>query len=349
MMPDKLRCLMLGAGGMAGVYVRNFLPVLAGRVDVCGLVDVQEEPLQASGDFLGLPAAARFTDMQKAFETVEADFCIICIPPAFHKQAVLLAAERKLDILSEKPIAETWDDCAEIYRAAKTSGIKMQIVQNYRYNATMLTMKHVLDEGSLGRVNYIMGRFAADYRVRNSWGSAFRHEIGHSLLIEGSVHHFDMLRNLSGANCQTITGWEWNVDWSSFDGECNAHYLAKMTNGVVANYEGNCNEAALENSWHKESYRAECEHGAVVIDRDGVVRVWEKKTALQMREVPLLRSQYEGHHAIIDQFLTWKEGGPAPVTVIEDNIQSAAMLFGAIMASERNEAVDVQALVAGVQ
>lgn len=348
-MSDKLRCLMIGAGGMAAAYVRNFLPVFADRVEVAGLVDVKEEPLQASGDFLGLPQAARFTDMQQACDNTEADFCIICIPPKFHKNAVLLAAERKLDVLSEKPIADTWDDCAQIYRAAKASGIKMQIVQNYRYNATMLTMKHVLDEGSLGRLNYVMGRFAADYRVRNSWGSAFRHEIEHSLLIEGSVHHFDMLRNLSGANCRYITGWEWNLDWSSFDGQCNAHYLAKMTNGVVANYEGNCNAAALENSWHKEMYRAECEKGAVIIDRDGIVRVWEKQDGLQMREVPLLRPRYEGHNAIIDQFLTWKEGGPAPATIIEDNLQSAAMLFGAIMASDCNQAVDVQALVAELQ
>lgn len=347
-MPDKLKCLMLGAGGMAGHYIRGLFPVFADRLEVVGLVDVSEEPLAASGDFLGLPVSARFTDMAEAYAKVEADFCIICIPPAFHKQAVLLATERKLDVLSEKPIADTWEDCTAIYRAARASGVKFQVVQNYRYNATMLTMKQVLSEGSLGRINYLMGRFAADYRVRGAWG-AFRHEIAHSLLIEGSVHHFDMLRNLSGSNCQQITGWEWNPAWSSFDGESSGHYLAKMVSGVVANYEGNCNEAGVQNNWHQEFYRAECEHGSVVIDSDHVLRVWERKQgSVHMHEVPLLQPQYQGHHAIIDQFLNWKCGGPAPVTVIEDNIQSAGMLFGAIEASRTDMAVDVQALVAGI-
>jgi len=344
-MADKLRCLMVGAGGMAGGYVRNFFPLFADRMEVVGLVDVKPEPLALSGDLLNLDANCRFADMTEAFARVEANFCCIVIPPAFHRQAVLLAAERRMDILSEKPIADTWEDCVAIYQAVRASGVQMQVVQNYRYNATMLSVKQVLAEQRLGRCNYIMGRFAADYRVRGAWGM-FRHEIPHSLLIEGSVHHFDMLRNLSGADCAQIAGWDWNPEWSSFDGESSGHFLGRMSNGVVVNYEGNCNEAATQNSWHQELYRAECEGGAVTVDRDHVVRTWEKlPSGLRMEEVPLLRPQYEGHAAIIDQFLTWQEGGAAPVTVLEDNIYSAAMLFGAIRASEGNCVVDVGAMV----
>ena len=47
-------------------------------------------------------------------------------------------------------------------------------------------MRQVLREGSLGRINYIMARFAKDYRVYGSWGALFRHEIRHSLLIPGA-------------------------------------------------------------------------------------------------------------------------------------------------------------------
>ena len=345
-MADKLRCLMIGAGGMAGGYVRSFFPQFADRMEVVGLVDVRPEPLQLSGDFLGLPESRRFADMATAFDAVTADFCCIVIPPAYHRDAVLLAAERKMAILSEKPIADTWEDCTAIVRAVRSSGVPMQVVQNYRYNATMLTVRQVLSEQRLGRCNYLMGRFAADYRVRGAWG-AFRHEIPHSLLVEGSVHHFDMLRNLSGADCVQIAGWDWNPRWSSFDGESSGHFLGRMSNGVVVNYEGNCNEAGVQNTWHEEMYRAECEGGAVTVDSDLVVRTWEKlPTGLRMEEVPLLRPQYEGHCAIIDQFLTWQEGGPAPVTILDDNIKSAAMLFGALRASEGNCVVDVAAMVA---
>ena len=63
----------------------------------------------------------------------------------------------------------------------------------------------MLTSGRLGRLNYLVSRFAADYREYGSWG-IFRHEILHALLVEGGIHHFDQIRNLAGAHCATIFG-----------------------------------------------------------------------------------------------------------------------------------------------
>jgi predicted dehydrogenase len=78
----------------------------------------------------------------------------------------------------------------------------------------------------------------------------FRHEMAHGLLIEGGIHHLDQLRNLCGADCETIAGWDWNpghvrgetAAWQrsdSFDGEACALLVMRMTNGSFASYEGN--------------------------------------------------------------------------------------------------------------
>ena len=235
-MSAKYRCLMLGAGGMAGGWIRNFLPDFGDRMEIVGLVDIDEKPLAESGDFLGLPATARFESAKEAFGAVEADFCIIVTPPWVHEEAVVLAAEKGMAILSEKPVADTWEGCVRICRAVSDAGVKMEVIQNYRYDPTMLTVRDVLRSGRLGRVNYVMGRFADDYRVFGSWGE-FRHKIPHSLLVEGGVHHLDMLRNLAGSDVTSVGGWEWNPGWSSFDGESNAMLVMKMANGVHATYE----------------------------------------------------------------------------------------------------------------
>jgi predicted dehydrogenase len=338
-----LRCLMIGAGGMAGGYVRSFFPTFRERVEIVGLAEICQDVLDSAGDFLGLPAGARFTDLNEAFRLVEADFCTIVIPPAVHRSAVLAAVERRMPILSEKPIADTWEACLHIYRAVTSAGVPMQIVQNYRYTPRIMTLKAALADGRIGRANYIVARFAADYRQRGTWG-AFRHEIPHSLLVEGSVHHFDQIRHLAGADCRSIAGWEWNPGHPSFDGECCGLFVLQMTNDVRAQYEGNCLEAGWQNSWHGEFYRIEGEEGALLLDRDNIVRL-QRHTAgrgLTTEELPTLRGKYEGHTAIIDQFLTWMEGGPAPDTVLQDNIQSAAMLFAAIDASATGQVVDVQ-------
>lgn len=343
------RCLMIGAGGMAGGWIRSFYPRFRERAEIVGLVDVREEPLQSAGDFLGLPTNRRFQGMAEAFAQVEADYCTIVIPPAFHRDAVMHAVARGLPILSEKPIADTWEACLEIYRAVMGAGLPMQVVQNYRYTPRIQAIQQAVREGRIGNVRYIVSRFAADYRQRNAWG-AFRHEIPHSLLVEGSVHHFDQIRYLSGADCETIAGWEWRPEQPSFDGECCGLYVMRMTNDVRAQYEGNCLEAGWQNSWHEEYYRLEGENGALTVDRDNVVRllVHSSTQGLRIEELAPVRREYEGHAAIIDQFLTWLEGGPAPETRLEDNIKSAAMLFGAIEASQTNQTVNVAAKVAAI-
>jgi predicted dehydrogenase len=341
------RCLMIGGGGMAGSWLRRFFPPFAGRLEVVGLVDVSEAVLAEAGDFLGLPADRRFTRMAPAFETVDADFCAVVVPPAYHEEAVLGAVGRGLPILSEKPVADTWEASLRIRAAVRQAGLKMQVVQNYRYTVPNLTLREVLRGGALGRLNYLVGRFAADYRLYGSWGKAFRHEIPHGLLVEGSIHHFDMLRNLAGADCATLTGMEWNPDWSTSRGAFNALYLMEMTNGVRASYEGSGTAAGEQNSWHAELYRAECEGGAVAVGRDRTVRIHRLAPGggLVTEEVPPLRVAYEGHQQIVDQFLTWIEGGPTPPTALEDNIQSTAMLFGAIEAAAQRRVLDVQAFL----
>ncbi|OGG43703.1 MAG: hypothetical protein A3F84_27315 [Candidatus Handelsmanbacteria bacterium RIFCSPLOWO2_12_FULL_64_10] len=345
----KRRCLMIGAGGMAGAWIRRFYPNFRDRAEIVGLVDIKPDILKDAGDFLNLPPSRRFTDLRAAFQAVDADYCTIVIPPAAHRDAVTLAVERKMDIFSEKPIADTWDACVDIYRAVKRAGLRMLVIQNYRYTPRMLTMREVLRSGRLGRINYLMGRFAADYRKYGAWG-AFRHEIPHSLLVEGAVHHFDMLRNLSGADCKTVAGWEWNPAWSSFKGECNNLYVLTMSNGVRACYEGSGTGAGVQNSWHKEYYRAECEGGAVAVGRDDVVRVYEHRAGQGMRieEVPSVRPAHEGHNHLIHEWLNWLDGGPPPDTVLDDNLKSVATVFGAIEASRTNSVVDVEKMVAEV-
>lgn len=340
------RCLMIGAGGMAGGWIRTMFPNFRDRMRVVGLVDIRPEILNDGADFLGLPAGARFTDMSAAFEQVEADFCTIVIPPAAHEAAALGAAARGLPILSEKPIADTWDACRRIFRAVTDAGVKMQVVQNYRFTPRIMTLKKAVEGGDLGPPRYLIARFSADYRRRNSWGK-FRHEIPHSLLVEGSVHHFDQIRNLAGADCARISGWEWNPPNESFDGESQALYVMQMANGLHATYEGNCLGAGTQNGWHQEFFRVECESGAAVLDRDGTVRSVRHTAGrgVQVDDLPPVRLPHEGHHRIIEQFLDWLDGGPEPPTRLSDNIRSAAMLFGAIEASETGQVVDVAAQV----
>ena len=50
-------------------------------------------------------------------------------------------------------------------------------------------------------------------------------------------------------------------------------------------------------------------------------------------EVPAPPPAHEGHAWIVAEFLDWLDGGPTPATTLEDNIRTAATIFGAIEAA----------------
>ena len=225
------RCLMIGGGGMAGNWLRRFFPPFAGRLEVVGLVDVSEAVLAEAGDFLGLPAPRRFTRIAPAFETVDADFCAIVVPPAHHEEAVLGAVGRGLPILSEKPVADTWEASLRIRRCRAPGGAEDAGGPELPLHRAQPDPTGGAAGGRPGRLNYLVGRFAADYRLYGSWGKAFRHEIPHGLLVEGSVHHFDMLRNLAGADSPASPGGV-EPGLEHVQGRLQRLYLMEMTNGV---------------------------------------------------------------------------------------------------------------------
>lgn len=338
---------MIGAGGFAGAWVCKYLPTFSDRLQVTGLVDVNRLVLDQASDALGLAPEQRFTRMEEAFAQVKADFCILAIPPMHNKQAASLAVQRGLPVLSEKPIAGTWHSCLDIFGMVKRSDLKMAITQNYRFTRRILTLKHAVQKGELGAIISITARFAVDHR-HNS-GGKFRYSVPDIMLYEASVHHFDQLRNLAGADCAWITGKSWNPPGSGFETDCCGMFVMEMENGITCQYATSFIAMGVQNDWYREYYRVDCEKGSAIVDRDGTVHVVQHIAMgrTTVTELEPVSSGYQGNHeedghqTIIDQFLTWLDGGPVPPTEIADNIRTNAICFAAADASRLGRRVDV--------
>jgi predicted dehydrogenase len=120
-----------------------------------------------------------------------------------------------------------------------------------------------------------------------------------------------------------------------------------MANGTRASYEGSAVAAGLQNAWHRESYRAECENGSVTVGADQVVRIHRhtREGGVVSEEVPSPPLERDGHARIVADFLDWLDDGAAPATTLEDNLRTAATIFGAIEAAHTGQVVDVRAML----
>ncbi len=321
-------CLMIGGSGMAGGWIQNFVKNFSDRVKIIGLVDIKQEVLDRQGEALGLNPSQLFTDFHEACATVKADFCGIATPPPFHSPAAIAAMENGMPVICEKPIADTLDAAKAMTRASQKAGVPCTIIQNYRYAPNKQELVHIRTEGRLGRLQHIVGRYACDYRRYNSWGASWRHDMDFGLLFEGSVHHLDMLRFLSGGDCETLIGFGWNPEWSSFKHYSSGVYLMRMDNSVHTCYEGNSSAAGITNCWHQEYYRAEFEEGCVEIAGGNQITIHRVGRETEKYEAPAISRL--GHEYLFDEFLNWLDGGTPSATRIEDNIKSFALVIAAM-------------------
>ncbi|MDP6113255.1 MAG: Gfo/Idh/MocA family oxidoreductase [Planctomycetota bacterium] len=323
-------CLMFGGGGMAGGWLNHWATHFSDRIKVIGLVDVNEEILDQQAEKLGLEKNQLFTSTEDALNSVQADFAGVATPPQFHALQTIAALEAGMAVICEKPIAGTIEDARAMVEAANRTGLPVSIIQNYRYAPDKQEARRIVDEGRFGRLQHVVGRYACDYRKMNSWGPTWRHDMDFALLFEGSIHHMDMLRFLSAGDCETLTGFGWNPEWSSFKHLSSGMYVLKMNNGSHCFYEGNSSSAGIINGWHNEYYRLELEQASVEIAGGKTITVHRKDEEVEQYEAPELK--WEGHCHLFDEFLQWLDGGEPSDTRIQENIKSFAMILAAMEA-----------------
>src|SRR5207244_8737654 len=115
------------------------------------------------------------TDRPAAFAAPPADFCTVVVPPNRHEAVVDAALAHGLDILCEKPIADTMAGSLRIAGKVKEAGRKMAVTMSHRFDQDKTTLRDIIRSGRLGKVNTVSCRYAADLREQMAWGALFRH------------------------------------------------------------------------------------------------------------------------------------------------------------------------------
>jgi len=347
------RMIQVGAGGFGAAWCRQFLPPNCkdGLIEVVAAVDINPEALQNARDGLGLRADQCYTDLDTALDNHPAHFCTIVVPPAHHERVVDAALAHDLHILSEKPIADTLDGSVRIADEVKRAGKKMGVTMSHRFDQDKTTLREILRSARYGALDYLVCRFTCDYRQYASWGK-FRHEISDPLMIEGAVHHLDILADLAGAKCDTIFAQTWNPAWGQYAGDSQALVTMQMENGRRALYEGAKTNAVGLNGWAREYIRAECEGATLILNQRRLecfphdpARQWATGQDRAGEVIPLREQPKWANTWLIEKFVRWLDGGEPMETNVEDNLQSVALVFAAISSSRTGQPVKVQALL----
>jgi predicted dehydrogenase len=347
------KMIQIGTGGFGRWWCEKFLPpnMADGLVEVVAAVDINPEALGAAQEFLGLRPEQCYTDLRRALDRHPAEFAAVVVPPWEHEKVILAVVERGWHVLSEKPIADTLPAAVRIADRVRAAGVKMGVTMSHRFDQDKTTLRQALRSGQYGALDYLMCRFTCDCRKYASWGE-FRHKMADPLLIEGSVHHLDILADLAGAKCDTLYAQAWNPPWGKYAGDSQALVTMHFENGTRAVYEAAKTNAVGLNPWAQEYIRAECEGATLILNRRKLERFdydpehdWANGTEGAGAPLPLLEQPKWANAWLVEQFVRWLEGGPAMETNVEDNLQSMALVAAAIESSRTGQPVRVQELL----
>src|SRR5690606_38131907 len=117
--------------------------------------------------------------------TLRAEGAIACTPNATHYEVALECLNAGLHLLIEKPLSEDYAQARDLVHRAERQGVQLAVAHQYRYRAGFSKARQAVLDGRLGELT---GGAVEFFRWRPTQGMA------QPLLLNQSVHHFDVLR-----------------------------------------------------------------------------------------------------------------------------------------------------------
>ncbi len=115
---------------------------------------------------------------------------IVCAPTNKHTDFIIAAANAGKHIFTEKVLALTVEDCIRIKEAVEKNGVRFAISFPWKSEPAFMAMKKAVDDGLVGKVNYLRFRNCHDGST-NHWLPAHfynEEECGGGAMIDLGAH-----------------------------------------------------------------------------------------------------------------------------------------------------------------
>lgn len=320
-------------------------PGLADAITIVGLVDLDRSVARSLAEAFDLTDAVVGTDLDRVLEETGADLLFDVVVPIARKAVVAAGLKHGCHVLSEKPMATSLEEARELIALAETAGRIHAVVQNRRFISGVRRMRSLIENGVIGELTGIH----CDFFLAPHFGG-FRERMDNVLLLDMAIHTFDAARFVSGKRPLSVYCLETNPAGSWYAHGASANAIFRFSDDVAFTYRG---------SWCAEGRRTSWESAWRLVGSKGML-TWDGEETFEAAvagegegllrghrpvEVPPAPREAEthGHASVIAGFLEAIRSGRPPETAGSDNINSLAMVFGAIESARTGQPVIIQA------
>jgi len=339
----KYSIVVAGCGNMS----KEWIAYAAGRPDaaVAALVDVRPEAAEAMKTRFGLDCPV-YDDLREAIRSTGANLVFDVTIPEAHPFVLRTAFEEGCDVFGEKPMAASPEEARTMVAEAKASGRTYSVMQNRRYLKGAMAYRDLIRSGAVGDVAYVNVDFFVGLH-----NGGFRHTMDHPLLMDYSVHAFDLSRFFTGKEPVSVYCQEFNPPGSWYAGDAAAVCIFEYGDGAAFCFRGYYAAGGAQTSW-EGAWRIVGTNGTAVWDgtnapyaevpREPGGAAYQKPSE---RIVP--ECAYRGrerHQGALDEMFEALEAGRPSATDCEDHFKSLLMAFGAVRSSVTGAKVHLASL-----
>ena len=194
-----LRIGIIGTGSIASAHISGYLAFPA-ECEIVALADVMPGKAAQKAAEFGLTDAVGYDDPLRMIAEAGLDLVSIATPPSTHAALSIAALDGGVNVLVEKPMAPSLEECDAMLAAQERSGKLLSVVAQNRFRDDLATLKEVVESGLLGTISHVRvdsawwrGLPYYDLWWRGTWEKE-----GGGCTLNHAIHHIDLLLWLLG-------------------------------------------------------------------------------------------------------------------------------------------------------
>lgn len=178
-----------------------------------------------------------YQDVNELINSSDIDTVSITSYPNQHREQAVAAAEAGKNIILEKPISLSWEDCKAINDAIEANNVKACVCFELRYVSQFQTIKSLIEGKFLGDIHYGEVDY---YHGIGPWYGQYRwnttKENGGSSLLSAGCHALDGLLMCMGNDVEEVTSYATTSKheiFSKYEYPTTTTSILKFANGTV--------------------------------------------------------------------------------------------------------------------
>jgi UDP-N-acetyl-2-amino-2-deoxyglucuronate dehydrogenase len=192
----KIRFGLVGCGRVSKSHF-SALDRHKERSELVAVCDVDAVALERA---VAATCAQGYSELGQLLARSNADVVVLATPSGLHPEQAIEVAHSGRHVMTEKPMATRWEDGKRMVQACDNAGVRLFVVKQNRFNATLQLLKRAVQKNRFGRIftvtiNVFWTRPQSYYdsaKWRGTW------EFDGGALMNQASHYVDLLDWLVG-------------------------------------------------------------------------------------------------------------------------------------------------------